>query len=481
MSSRYFLWEGASIPEKRRRLNLEDFRNTDNRVIQELIENTEVVESDFTGNSKTDLIDVLRDKLEKDRRDAFYEDLFDELGQKGSTANLQFYNAAGLEYNSLVESLEEIVRDDDPEEVDSRTISERVFEYETYDGDNIVDILFVLSDIETVDTENAENIDKDDISDRRIRFRDQIDVECRVYLDKGAIAITQSGTDKGERNRIRTLVQTWADGTISTSMELGENELLSLQNLMDGKNCGLGFGDFRNANLTSAKYRGDRTEALARTGIVSPAQDEGVINQVKFYTEYTGSTKARDVQVRAYRDGHVTTSRPTEPDFADTVVEHLLTILEYKENLQRVESLIEEFIDELFQKMILDGSDSYKSRKTQAMENIVHEFFEVENPSFQEVEVQAYRSVIANAGKVLLKIEIDQGLDSDSYPSVSNIDDSPDFLSEVSGFFDDMAEFKLEQPNYDFDRLWNHLHAVLNEEHDSPISVLRSIENKYRA
>jgi hypothetical protein len=185
--------------------------------------------------------------------------------------------------------------------------------------------------------------------------------------------------------------------------------------------------------------------------------------------------------VRAYRDGHVTTSRPTEPDFADTVVKHLLTILEYKEDLQRVEALIEGFIDQLFQKMILDGSNSYKSRMTQAMEDSAHEFFDVEDPSFQEVEIQAYRSVIANVGKSLLEIEINQGLDSDGFPNVSTIDDSPDYLVEVNRFFDDMAEFELGQPNYDFNRLWNHLSAILNEGHDSPISILRSLETKYRA
>lgn len=479
MSSRYFLWEGASVSEKKSRLNLGDFRNVDNPIIRDLIDETSVLRTDFTENSKGDLFGTLREKLSEERRNSFYENLFDAVGEKGSRANLQFYTASGLEYDSLIESLDEVVRDEDPQDVDIGAISERVFEYKSYDGENYVDILFVLSETERVDTENAENIDREDVSGGNIKFTDRTDVECRVYLDKGGLAITRTGTDPKTRNRIRTLIQDWADGTVGTSLELGENELLCLQNRMQGENCGLDFGNFRDANIRSAKYRGDRTEALANSGVLTPAQDQGIITQVRFYTRYKGSTKPRDVQVRAYRDGHISASKNTEPDFADEIFDHILTVLEHKENLRRVEDLIEDFTDELFKKSVLDGTDGYKSRMTQAMEDAVLAYFDVQSDSFQEVEIQAYRSVIANSAKFLLETEIDQGLNSAAFASVPNAGGSSELPSETKALLDDIAEYELKQPNYDYDRVRDHLHSVLNEGHNSPISVLESVESKY--
>lgn len=237
---------------------------------------------------------------------------------------------------------------------------------------------------------------------------------------------------------------------------LRETELLLIQNLLDGENSGLDYGGFLDKNLKTAKYRGDRHETLSRSEVVNPARERGKITQVRFYHRYNDGTNTRPVQVQVYRDAHISTSKPTRPDFVDEVKDHIVTALDNREYLDSYDKLVDEFIDARSRDQLYDGEASYRSSKMQAFSSLVDQY--IADDTYDESESQLYKAVIANIGIELAQLD----LADSQYPGVSQANDRPERENDLKEFFEDYCDYELHLTLPDFDQLWAHLEHVIN-------------------
>jgi len=461
--------EGYDHDDRLDRLSIGDFRNTENDPVKNLIEEPTGVNAQDLTKSPVALQNTLRNKLGFTDYRRFVTDLFEYCGQKGDTFNLQLYFASDLDRSTLIENLDEHLRDEDPEDLLSDPVRSSLYDCEDRGG-NIIDLRFAIaydqySDYSTVRDE--------ELGEELVEDADEASVEVRVYINEGMIAISNSEMDKEEKLRIRQLIERWSGGTINSKVNLLENELLALQNALDGRNNGIDYGDFREDNIQRAKYRGQREFALSQSRVIEPARQDGRIVKLHFYHEYHNNGAKRDVLVRFHRDGHLTTanSKPTEPDFIDKIVEELVKIRKYEEYWGTLNDAIDDYIDDLMRERIHKGKNNYRTRKHKAMNSNIQEFISVE---YQDVEEQVFVAVVFNIITDLIQAQVSGRLDS------KTASESPEKQAEFKELLDSHAEYNLDQPNYEFDIVWGHLHDLLTSgDYNSPVSLIEAAKTQY--
>lgn len=461
--------EGYDHEDRLERLSIGDFRNTDNEPVEDLLEDSNGISGQDLTKAPNELHTFLKSQLGFTGFKGFVSDLFEYCGEKGDTFNLQIYFAAGIEHTTLIENLGEHVREEDPEDLLASPASQSLYDYKDR-GNGIVDLRFAVADDQYAD---FSAVTDEELDEELIEDADEASVEARVYINRGIVAISNSEMEKDEKSRIRRVIERWSGGTVTPSVNLLENELLALQNALNGRNNGIDYGDFREETIEKAKYRGQREHALSQSRVIKPARQDGRIVKLHFYHKYHSNGVERDVLVRFHRDGHLTTanSKPTETDFVDKIVRELVGVREYEEYWKTLNDSIDGYIDDLTRDRIHKGKNNYRTRKHQAMNANIQEFVSID---YQDVEEQVFVAVVFNIITDLIQAQVAGELDSIT-TSVS-----PEKKAEFKELLDSHAEFNLDEPNYEFDIVWGHLHDLLtSRDYESPVSLVNTAKETY--
>lgn len=482
----FFFRDGYANAEMRSRINVKHFRTDKTSLVDTILKKAGLERDVILENRKSDFLSEIKANVESEEYASFLSKMFKEYGEKGDRVNLQFYRTGRLSFEDLVDKL---VEETDQEAMtdggDSR-YSSLISDYNTKDG-RIVDIQFQLTD-EPDDLKlsddgyvlNAEG-DRVDISELGLGEYEKVvktntySMEVRAYTEAGLIAVSNSKASTTLQKALRQSLRKWGNADSGNEgFLLKETELLLIQNLMDGDNSGLDFGGFLDKNLKTAKYRGDRNETLSRSPVLSPAREQGTITQARFYHRYDDGTGPRPVQVRVYHDGHISTSKPTKPDFVDAVTEHFLTVFKYRDYVQPLDEVISGFIDDRFRDELYSGEDSYRSDKMQAFGGLVDQY--ISNDSFDESERLVFEATIANIGIKLSQLD----LTDSKYPNIGGATNRPDKERDLKEFFENYSDYVLKSTQPDFDTLWMHLEHVINRpSHNSPIDIIETAIEEY--
>jgi hypothetical protein len=256
-------------------------------------------------------------------------------------------------------------------------------------------------------------------------------------------------------------------------LSLRETELLLLQNLMRGDNSGLDYEEFRDSNVNTARYRGDRAESLYGSPILEPAREEGRITQVRFYVDYNDGTIEKPVQVRAYSDGHISTTKPTQEDFLNELEQHLAAIREHREFLDPLDDLIDEYVYQAFRGSFASPEDIHRERVNRAFRNLVSDYFDEDD--YQDEERHIFESIIACLGIELSRLD----LTADTYPDVDEDEMMPRHEGYIEDFFENYAVTADGMTRPDFELLSSHLHHMLGQRWESPLEIIEYAIEEY--
>lgn len=452
--------EGYEIDEMRKRVRVEEFRNPDNEPVRNLIEEGEINNSDL-DKSKESLHSTLRRKLTDVAYHNFVTNIFEDNGEKGDKFNLQLYFTNEIDREDLIDTLEKNVSDVEPEELKDNEPSKSLHEYKSR-VNNAVDLRFVWQ--EDYDEEGGEAAGSPP--------SESSFVEVRIYPEKQVIAVSNRGFDIDQQSRIRKVIRRWADTRVKSQPDLMENELLALQNSIDGRNCGIDYGDFQEKTISTAKYRGQRNLALSRSRIIQPARQDGRLVGLRCYCTCSTGSHEWETQVRLHKDGHITSSKYTQSEFVDDLVAKLSEIHQHTDKLGSLNEGISGFIDDLMVRRIIDGRKNYRSSKHSATEAAIE--FLVNDDKYQRVEIQLYESLLFNLGTELIQLQ-----QQDELGSISVTRDDPPQKAEIKGLFDNWAEYKNENPKYEFSSVWDHLHALFTGSYESPLELVQTASDKY--
>lgn len=478
----YFFRDSYEDEEMVSRISTADFRDAPQ--MEDVLEKIELDEEYISDNPKETFLAEIESRLGADAYREFLEDIFEIHGEKGDRANLQFYRSEGLSFKELVSHLESNHAQEAVTDGGQPDYSSHITDFDTYDG-TIVDIEFQFSGDATGMEIEDEGYAKDgqgrtDINNLDVSNYEELvtvgeyTIEVRAYIEQGVIAVSNSKGSNELRKDLQRTVSRWADASSTNiGFRLRGTELLLLQNLMEGDNSGLDYSGFLDRNLNTAKYRGDRNETLSRSRVLDPAQNQGHLTQARFYYSYDDGTGPRPVQVRVYDDAHVSTSKPTEPDFIDTLVVHFSTLFEHREYLVPFDDLIDNLTD-MLDRDIYDRGYSYPRSKRQALGSVVDQYIGAD--SFEKSEGDVFEAVIANIGIKLSQLDLTQS----KYPDVKTATDRPEKEGDLREFFEDYAGSDVDMTPPDFDELWRHLeHILSSEDHDSPISAVETAKQQY--
>ncbi|WP_227380931.1 hypothetical protein [Haladaptatus halobius] len=486
-----FFREEYTNEEIASRIRTKDFRTDGHQIVESVLDTAELSRDVILENRKSDFLSKIKSNVDSEEYRSFLKDMFEEFGEKGDRVNLQFYRVDGLSYQELVDKIEtEQEPEPEPEAAADGgdfQYSSLISDYQTHEG-TIVDIQFRLTDHpdDFELTDDGYVIDNDgervDLSELDLDLNDyqrfvqtnEYTVEVRAYTDADLIAISNSKASSKLQKAIYQSVKRWGNASANNDgFCLQETELLLIQNLLDGENSGLDYSGFLDRNLKTAKYRGDRHETLSRSEVLTPARERGQITQVRFYHQYNDGINTRPVQVRVYHDAHISTSKPTRPDFVNDVKDHIVTALDNHAYLKPYDKVVDEFIDARSRDKLYDGEDAYRSNKRQAFSSLVDQY--IADDTYDESESQVYEAVIANIGIELAQLD----LDGSQYPAVSEASDRPQRETDLKEFFEDYCDYGLQSTLPDFEQLWNHLEHIINRQHQTPVDIIKITEQDY--
>jgi hypothetical protein len=486
--------EGYEPAEVEARIQVEDLRSIPSPV-EEILDEAGL-EHSIMDESKEEILHRIQTNVDTDRYEQFMEDLLDETGEKGDKANLQAYYLPGVAHQEILQKLQET----DSESDTGNRLLDSVTRYRELEEISGIDIQFSVDNIGDYFSNDSlelvsENVNSltfgefvqkaeeegvleelgiDDIN--ALRQKQQLEVEARVYTDDEILFVSNREIWDKLQTNIRDRLQEWGNSSASAgSLTLKETELLYIQNVMGGDNSGLDFSHFIDDNLNTAKYRGPRQESLTRSPVLGPAQDEGEITQVRFYYPYEDWV----VQVRLHDDGHLTTTKHTQPDFANTVAEHLSTALEYREYLTSIGNRINEFAPKKENNQSHFNKRNYKKTRISAFKNLVDKY--ILSKSYSKSEKIVFASILTNVCIHLGKLNLDGSV----YPDPDEFDESeyPDGYREMKGFLDDYFTLELTRPSQNFEVLLTHLHHIFSEVHqqpaERPVDIVNSVDQAY--
>ncbi len=258
-------------------------------------------------------------------------------------------------------------------------------------------------------------------------------------------------------------------------LDLNETELLFLLQEMEGEISGLGY-TIEIAGVDTADYTGQHDEDIFDTELVRAADDAGQIRKVKFYVDHPEAEAGdeRDVMLRIFDDGHLTTSKPVPADLLDAIVGEIHTIRGYKEFLTPFVELIRSYAGVKFRGQSSTMLNSHVSDTNRALDNLIETYFGEQDT--QTEELRLHKSMVANIGIKLC----DEGIpDVEDIDGVSEVDDFYEYEGKIEAFFNDYASHRLDKPDIDFDSLSNHLHHILIQDWDSPADVIEYAIEQY--
>lgn len=484
--------EGYDPSDIKDRIQVDDLRSVPSAVEEVL--NDANLERSVLDDGKEDILYEIRNSVETDRYEEFLKDLLDEVGEKGDKANLQAYYLPGTGHQKILQALQEAGSNS------GDYILDCVSGYREVDDISAIDIAFSLDDIGNYFSkdslellgDNTDSLTLDEFVQKAeeegvleelgiedvnaLREKQELEVEARIYTELDVLFVSNREIWDKLQTNIRNRLRKWGGSSASLgNLNLKETELLYIQNVMGGDNSGLDFSHFIDDNLNSAKYRGPRQESLTRSPVLRPAQNEGQITQVRFYYPY----EDWEVQVRLHEDGHLTTSKHTQADFADEIANHLSTVLNYRDYLTSIDQRISEFAPEKERNETHFNKRNYKKTRIRAFKNLVDKY--IHDDSYSKSEEIVYAAIIANVCLQLGRLD----LEDSRYPDPDDLEDEdyPDRYRELKSFVEDYFSLGLTRPTPEFEELLKHLHHIFSEVHkqpdDRPVDIVDSVDKIY--
>ena len=449
--------------EMRNRIRITDVRNDDLDTVEALIERPDITNSTL-GLPEEDLLSTLRNKLGKIDYERFIKNIFLEAGKKGDKFNLQFYFSNEIEYDDIRSNAESAVQDEDPEELVSKPTRQSLCRCKER-GQGILDLRFVVGHR---DLDTGVGVDDEDTESEAVV--DPSYAEARIYTSEQVVAISNRGLDDKSLNSIRSTINRWTDGEVSTETTLEENELMAIQNALDGKNYGIDYGFDKN-DISTASYRGTQAVSPSGSDIVRPATQNGYIKTLRFYAPYTNNGRDIGVLIRTHRDGHATASKQTEPEYIDELVEILRNVRDNADMLVSVDDRIGQYRRELVNRKITGNLRNYKRKMNLGLNNAMDLCIPESNR--EPVEAEMFKSVIFNIGIELVILNLSADLEDKTAPEY------PGKRERLEQLFEHYAKFVLEDPNTDFEVVWGHLHSLLSGDYNSPIELIQTLKTQY--
>ena len=490
--NKFIFRDGYTEYEKKNRINVDHFRNDHHGFVDQALSAAGLGE-DILNKRKSRFLNKLYSRLSEEEYNQFLDGMFEQYGEKGDRANLQLFRREGLTHQTLVNTLESRgadVETDGGQEVQAAEDEEPYSAHLSYVSNynvpesGVVDIEFTHTDqTEAVELGNGRFEDRSghsvdaneiDVSDHDLealsRFVQENDytVEARVYTEEGIVAISNSKCSTGLQKAIFRAIRSWAGVSVgSGKLELRGTQLLLTQNLMGGVNSGLDYGKFKDKNVNTAKYRGGRNEILTQSEVLTPARERGEITQVRYYYGYDDGTGERQVQVRVYGDGHISTSKPVQPEFLNRIKDRIQVGIGHRSNLKTVDEIIQEYISDKSRDELQFAEESYRRRCRTAFKHLVNEY--IDQNAFDDTERLVYNAVIANISVWLLKTDLGSG----AYPGASTATRRPKKEQDFKTFLEDYSDYALQSTRPDFDEFWDHLERILlHNSSCSPIDLL---------
>lgn len=485
MTTDQFLFrDGYSIPEKISRIPTAKI-TAETPEIDSRLQDLSLSESEVSRMGKNDFLDEVEEQLTTSAYKTLVSNLFDKYGEKGDKFNMQLFVAEeslsrehlsrradqydeeriDRDFDSLVEP---IVLTDHEENPDSIDLQFRTTAHlEDINPDDKIPI-------QIIDTESGNTVERYG-SDYHIKAPARYRVEARVYTETGLIAVSNYSKIKdGLKTDIaKTVTEMARSGTQTgigntTRLEMNETELLLLLQEMEGDISGLGY-TLEIAGVDTADFTGQRDEDMVDTDVIRAADEAGHIRKIKFYVDHPGADPGdeRDVMLRIFDDGHLTTSKPVPSDLLDAIVLQINTIRGYDGFLTPLIELIHSYVGGKFRGKSSMMRNTHISNTNLAFNNLIEEYFEKHQTPTEELRL--YKSMIANIGIKLCDEGITRAADVDE---VSEVDEFYDLEGKIEEFFQDYSQRSLGKTSIDYDELSNHLNHLLRQDWESPVEII---------
>lgn len=233
------------------------------------------------------------------------------------------------------------------------------------------------------------------------------------------------------------------------------------------------MADSARETLPAQSTEGNRRNRFGHL-LCSIQHERGEVTQTRFYDDYGDGNGEREVQIRIYRDGHVTTSKPVLPDFVSDLREHIESTLEYREYLISLNRQMKKYTPIKGQRELQFEEGNYRRRVDLAFDKLVSNY--IINEKYDDTVQTVYKAVIVNIGIELMKADLDNG----SYPNPDQASDRPRDENNLQDFFEDYSDFELKGVRTDFDEIWDHLYYILSENRlSTPIELIDQVTTEY--
>lgn len=463
MSRKYFFRSGYEIDELVERISINDIRNSDLEPVENLIGTTSITQDDING-TEGKIYNALNSKLTETQRYNFYKSILDECGNKGDIFNLQLIFGDSIDSESLKNDLEDKKRDKDPSELIYSKIRNSLIEFK-YRGDDIFDLRFVAPH----EPERYEESDAEELSE----VIDDIYIEARIYCEEGVIAHSNRTVSDDQKEKLLDFLNTLCDNSLSTYSSISPNEMLALQNAMGGNNEGIAYGGFGGGqNIKKASYRGGKKLQPGASQIVEPAAESGKISKLLFYYDYENGKANRDVLIRVYNDGHLTSSNiHTQPKLIDTLVQEISRIKEYTDFFTTANQTTEKYKFDIINDNLVGDLNVYRNELNRSLRAVLDIHLQKDN--IQPVEKQMFYDLIFNMARELLCKELAEfETPEDDFESATKQNMLQEKLEDYRIHITDC-----QQPDYDI--FWNHMYDIISREFNRPVDIIQYAKEHY--
>lgn len=492
MTTNQFLFRDSySINEKISRIPTSDISPETPEINQQLFD-LELSESEVNRIGKGDLFEEAKEQFSSSDYRRFVSILFDNYGVGGDKFNMQlFVVQASVSYDELARRAEYYRGERIESDFDSLT--EPIVLADCKENSDSIDMQFrttaKLEDINPDDKIPIQIIDKNSgqtveryNENYKIKAPARYRIETRVYPETSLIAVSNySKIADGLKSDIAETISEMGRSGTATGVDdaqllhLNETELLFLLQEMEGEISGLGY-TIEIAGVDTADYTGQRDEDMVDTEIIRAAGEAGQIRKIKFYVDHprADADSERDVMLRIFDDGHLTTSKAVPPRLLNAIVFQIHTIRGYEEFFTPFSELIRSYVHQKFKGKSSTMRHTHVQNTSRAFDQLIENYFEKNEIPTEELRL--YKSMITNIGVKLC----DDGIPkADNNSSVSKVDNFYEYDGKIEAFFRDYSSRYLNKPDIDFDELSNHLNHLLNQDWNSPADIIEYAIQQY--
>lgn len=488
-TDRFLFRDGYAVSEKISRIPTAIIDAETSRINRHL-RDLSLTEKEVGRMGKSDFFEEAEDKLSKGAYQNLVSDLFRQYGVQGDKFNMQLFVAEErISLGDLASRADDYIGERLDHDFDS--LVEPIVLTDFNVDTDFIDFQFRttarLEDInpdekipiQIIDTESGRTVERYG-SDYQIKAPARYHVEARVYPETKIIAVSNYSKIKdGLKSDIAATVAEMAKGSGGVGnthrLDMNETELLLLRREMEGDISGLGY-TLEIAGLDKADFTGRRDEDMVDTSLVKAADEAGQIRKIKFYVDHPEATadSERDVMLRIFDDGHLTTSKPVPSELLNAAVEQIHAIRGHNDFLTPMSELIYSYVRAKFKGQSTPMRNAHISKTNLAFNNLIEEYFERADTPTEELRL--YKSMIANIGIRLCEEGIPRVADVDG---VAEVDDFYDLEGKIEEFFRDYSERTLGVRGIDYGELSNHLDHLLRQDWESPIEIIEHAIDLY--